>query len=71
MNRCPHDIDERACVTCRQEDVIDRHIDGTASHPFTARYDGTCLGCGFDIRPGERVRYVEGRYLAHVGGGCS
>lgn len=70
--RCPHDVHPRACSTCRQDDAIDRHIAGTASRPFTARFDGVCRGCGFDIRAGEQVRYVDGD-LAHAqpGGGCS
>jgi hypothetical protein len=66
--RCPHDVDPRGCATCLpgSEDVLDGHV----GRPFVARYDGTCSGCGFDVRPGERVRYLDG-FLAHVDGGCS
>jgi hypothetical protein len=38
---------------------------GQRSHPFTARYDGTCAGCGFDIRQGETVRYEADGRLVH------
>ena len=55
MNRCPHDLDPRACAACAGPSPSrDRR---PTSGTFTARYDGTCSGCGFDVRPGDWVRY--------------
>ncbi len=39
----------------------------TPSHPFPARYDGTCaVECGSRIHPGDMVQYVEDQ-LVHNG----
>jgi hypothetical protein len=35
------------------------------SHPFAARFDSTCSGCGFDVKVGDRVRFVADR-LVHA-----
>ena len=56
---CRHDLNPASCATCAGiEDLLN---DDPPGRPFTARFDGTCAGCGFDIRVGERIRYREGR----------
>ena len=62
---CRHDLAPASCATCAG--LEDLPADG--SHPFTARYDGTCAGCGFDIREGQRIRYHDGRPV-HDEEGC-
>ena len=64
MDRCPHELHPKACETCRDAagPTPDRQ---RVSRPFFARFEGTCVRCEFDIRPGDRVWYVEESELAH------
>lgn len=61
------DLPAGQCAHCRLAGPIDVHE--TDSWIFSARYEGTCGGCGFDIKPGEPVQYValtNGSTLTHA-----
>lgn len=49
---CIHEL--HRCAVCDEPE--ERAAD---SRTFTARYDGICRGCGFDIKVGESVHYVS------------
>jgi len=51
---CIHEVVR--CTVCHEPEPA-----APSSRPFEARFDGTCQGCGFSIRPGDRVRYVTDR----------
>ena len=56
------DLPVGTCAHC-VSDATDEHrpVD---SHPFIARFPGTCSGCGFAIRAGEdRVAYRRDRLV--------
>lgn len=61
---CPHELDPRACLSCREPAPQRRHPE-PVSRSFAARYDGECSGCGFDVRAGQQVRYT-GDQLTHA-----
>ena len=59
------DVHLEACVNRRGVDAgVDRQ---GRSRLFPARYEGTCAGCGFDVRLGEQVRFLGGGQLVHEG----
>lgn len=54
------------CAHCRNvPDATALLPAGGNSATFRARHDGQCSGCGFDIRVGEHVRYIDDR-LTHT-----
>jgi hypothetical protein len=64
---CDHGaVTPAACHLCRGEQPTATTTTITISRAFKARHDDRCTGCGFDIRSGEQVRYVDDR-LRHVG----
>ncbi|MFN2346027.1 MAG: hypothetical protein ABR616_09975 [Dermatophilaceae bacterium] len=62
MNRCPHDVDVRACTICTPRPATDDDDLPT----FTARYAGLCGACEDGVRPGMAVTYVDD-VLVHEG----
>ncbi len=65
-DRCAYsDLPADTCHHCQEPPTSDPNPTPTSSRPFTARHDGTCRGCSFDIRPGETVRYLADA-LHHV-----
>lgn len=61
-SECDHGAVLGGCHLCRDEPAAERVPE---SRPFTARYDGECAGCGFDVRWGEIVQYRHGGRLYH------
>lgn len=62
MNECEHGaIGEEilTCPPCQNTASLPPAEHPDWSRPFPARYEGSCFGCDFVVRPGERVRVAE------------
>lgn len=53
MSECIHGGLPEICPPCQGTPTAPPAVE--RSHPFTAKYDGRCAGCGFDIYPGQRI----------------
>lgn len=59
-DECPHGGDYYSCPPCQRSDGELATLRPPAETiPYgsstVAKYPGTCNGCGFDVRPGERI----------------
>jgi hypothetical protein len=63
VSECRHGLDDRWCASCKDpRPGAASRDDETPGPAFTARYPGSCPGCGEAIELGQTIRGVGGLY---------
>lgn len=63
MPTCPHDDYYWSCPVCQAVPAADPDY----AFVFAAKFEGMCVGCGFDIKVGERIQRESDGSYSHEG----